>query len=158
MVVKLPPLLFTVIDSLADRAVSSPAGEKHHGEKGLCNWTRSRFFMSLHQRWRRKAHKHHSYIWSMRLKPAEVWCLCKFNKFDPCEKILSSLLSFFISQDVLCSFCLQLGGRKQRQVMITSCTVSCTVIVLLCFHKHNNYGRLDSHGPMLCDTHFTGDF
>lgn len=52
MVVKLPPpppipppsLLFTVNDSSADEAVSGAAGQKHHGEKGLCNWTRRHFF------------------------------------------------------------------------------------------------------------------
>lgn len=45
MVVRAPrlpplPLLFTVNDSSADRAVGGTAGQKHCGEKGLCNWTR----------------------------------------------------------------------------------------------------------------------
>lgn len=49
MVVKLPPpsLLFTVNDSSADEAVSGAAGQKHHGEKGLCNWTRRHFFSPM---------------------------------------------------------------------------------------------------------------
>lgn len=69
MVVKLPPpppipppsLLFTVNDSSADEAVSGAAGQKHHGEKGLCNWTRRHFFSHVSAR-RRNVQKYRSHI------------------------------------------------------------------------------------------------